>query len=168
MIELIKSTLVPQLEANSLLLQVEIGTLERNISSSYNFRLIDGIDLSVIDSLPAATKLGQGNIFTSVCQEFCPRGGRVSASVLAGIHPPPRADTTPPPGSRPPWSTHPPGSRHPLPPEQTPPDQAHISALIDGIDPPPCSLTAIAADWFCSSFTFNALLRFWNFIVVGK
>ena len=23
--------------------------------------------------LPAATKLGQGNIFTSVCQEFCPQ-----------------------------------------------------------------------------------------------
>ena len=39
--------------------------------------------------LPAATKLGQGNIFRSVCQEFCPRGGGVSASVHAGIHPPP-------------------------------------------------------------------------------
>ena len=25
--------------------------------------------------LPAATKLGQGNIFRSVCQEFCPQGG---------------------------------------------------------------------------------------------
>ena len=25
--------------------------------------------------LPSATKLWQGNIFTSVCQEFCPRGG---------------------------------------------------------------------------------------------
>ena len=30
--------------------------------------------------LPAATKLGQGNIFTSVCQEFCPRGGGVCLS----------------------------------------------------------------------------------------
>ena len=28
--------------------------------------------------LPSATKLGQGNIFRSVCQEFCPRGGGVS------------------------------------------------------------------------------------------
>ena len=28
-------------------------------------------------SLPAATKLGQGNIFRSVCQEFCPQGGGV-------------------------------------------------------------------------------------------
>ena len=27
--------------------------------------------------LPPATKLGQGNIFRSVCQQFCPRGGHV-------------------------------------------------------------------------------------------
>ena len=40
--------------------------------------------------------LGQGNIFSSMCQEFCPRGGG-SASVHAGI---------------------------PYPPEQTPQDQA--------------------------------------------
>ena len=33
--------------------------------------------------LPHATKLGQGNIFSSVCQEFCPRGG----STWAGIPP---------------------------------------------------------------------------------
>ena len=53
--------------------------------------------------LPAATKLGQGNIFTRVCQEFCPReGGRVSASVHAGIYPPEQTppDQTPPRGSR--------------------------------------------------------------------
>ena len=25
--------------------------------------------------LPPATKLGQGNIFRSVCQQFCPQGG---------------------------------------------------------------------------------------------
>ena len=25
--------------------------------------------------VPPATKLGQGNIFSSVCQEFCPQGG---------------------------------------------------------------------------------------------
>ena len=50
---------------------------------------------------PAATKLGQGNIFTSVCQEFC-RGGRgVYLSACWDTHththtrPPP-----PPPGSR--------------------------------------------------------------------
>ena len=27
--------------------------------------------------LPSATKLRQGNVFTSVCQEFCPQGGHV-------------------------------------------------------------------------------------------
>ena len=32
--------------------------------------------LSKIQSLPPATKLGQGNIFISVCQEFCPWRGR--------------------------------------------------------------------------------------------
>ena len=31
------------------------------------------------DFLPPATKLGQGNIFRSVCQEFCPQGGGVWA-----------------------------------------------------------------------------------------
>ena len=33
--------------------------------------------------LPPATKLGQGNIFRSVCQEFCPQGG---ACVAGGMH----------------------------------------------------------------------------------
>ena len=44
---------------------------------------------------PSEMKLRQGNIFTSVCQEFCSRGG-VSASVHGVIHPPgrhPRVDT---------------------------------------------------------------------------
>ena len=44
---------------------------------------------------PSATKLRQGNIFTSVCQKFCPGG--VSALVDAGKHTtwqaPRRADT---------------------------------------------------------------------------
>ena len=44
-------------------------------------------------SLPPATKLGQGNIFRSVCQEFCPQGG-VWADTPRGV------DTHPPPGSR--------------------------------------------------------------------
>ena len=77
--------------------------------------------------LPAATKLGQGNIFTDVCLST---GGGVSASVHAGIylgaattHPldqtspeqtPP--DQTPPPRSRPP--------REDTPPEQTLPPRA--------------------------------------------
>ena len=59
--------------------------------------------------------LGQGNIFSSVCQEFCSQGG--SASVHAGIpssqelappweQTPPRADT--PQEQTLPWSRHPP------------------------------------------------------------
>ena len=71
--------------------------------------------------LPAATKLGQGNIFTGVC--LSTGGGGLPQCMLGytppdqtprSRHPPgpnpPRADT--PPGTRPPWS------RHPL--EQTP------------------------------------------------
>ena len=45
--------------------------------------------------LPSATKLGQGNIFRSVCQEFCPRGGGVSAPLHAGIHTHPREHPPP-------------------------------------------------------------------------
>ena len=38
-------------------------------------------------------KLQQGNIFRSVCQEVCPQGEGVSASVHAGIHTSPWAET---------------------------------------------------------------------------
>ena len=107
-------------------------------------KIIDKIGL-----LPAATKLGQGNIFTSVCQEFCPQGGGGgSASVHAGMHP---SGTRPdPPGTRPPrpgtpgpdtpsgpyqihpGSRHPPDppwTRHPLPqsrPPHPPPGSRHL------------------------------------------
>ena len=71
--------------------------------------------------------LGQGNIFRSMCQEFCSQGG--SASVHAGIpippgpgrhphpwtrQPPPRTRQAPPaPGREPPTGTrHPPRTRH--------------------------------------------------------
>ena len=33
--------------------------------------------------LPPATKLGQGNIFKSMCQEFCPQDG---ACMAGGVH----------------------------------------------------------------------------------
>ena len=61
-------------------------------------------------SLLAATKLGQGNIFTSVCLST---GGGLPQCML-GCHPPG-------PGTPPPL----PGSRHPPPRPGTPPDQAH-------------------------------------------
>ena len=48
------------------------------------------------------TKLQKGNVFTSVCQEFCPRGGGCTHTPWADTHPagqtphpPPWPDTTP-------------------------------------------------------------------------
>ena len=103
-------------------------------------RRIYGFDFCILNAtrsqyLPAATKLGQGNIFTSVCQEFCPQGGRVSASVHAGIHSPgantPQEQTPPPlgadtpPRSRPPRADTHPRSRHP--PGSRPPQSRHTA-----------------------------------------
>ena len=64
-------------------------------------------------------KLGQGNIFTSVCQEFCPQGGRVSASLHAGI-PPLGADT--------PRTRYPPWTRRTTPWSRPPPEQTPLEA----------------------------------------
>ena len=41
------------------------------------------VDSDHFASLPPATKLRQGNIFTRVCQEFCPQGG--GACVVGGV-----------------------------------------------------------------------------------
>ena len=66
------------------------------------------------------TKLWKGNVFTSVCQEFCPQGEGVADTPLWPT--PPWADTSPgrhpsradtPPGQTHPLARHPPG-RHPL------------------------------------------------------
>ena len=54
--------------------------------------------------LPAATKLGQGNVFTGVCASVR-RGGGVCLSACW--------DTTPPRDQTPQKQTHPPRSRHP-------------------------------------------------------
>ena len=85
-------------------------------------------------------KLRKGNVFTSMCQEFCPQGG---------VHPPgrpPQADTplrqTSPSGRCPPLADTPlgqtpPSGRHPgltpLPGQTPPPRQAAIAA--DGTHP---------------------------------
>ena len=90
-----------------------------------------------IPLLPAATKLGQGNVFTGVCDSV--HGGGGLPQCMLGYHLPPGPDPPgsrhpTPPGTRPSWEqTHPPGadtphtprSRHPgadtpPPPEQTP------------------------------------------------
>ena len=65
--------------------------------------------------LPPATKLGQGNIFRSVCQEFCSQGGVCTIAC---------------------WDTPPPGPEADPPQEQrqTPPDQRQTPP--PGADPP--------------------------------
>ena len=50
-------------------------------------------------------KLGQGNIFTSVCQEFCSQGGLPQC--MLGYHHPP-TDKAAPPGPTPPPGPDPP------------------------------------------------------------
>ena len=69
--------------------------------------------------LPAATKLGQGNIFTSVCQEFCPQGGGCLPQCMLGYTP--RSRHHPPPQTR-----YTPRTRH-----TSPPDQAHLPPRAD-------------------------------------
>ena len=66
-------------------------------------------------------KLGQGNIFTSMCQEFCPQGGGEGVCLSACWDTPPRPGT-PPPQTRPPRDqAHPPRTRHTPPGPGTPP-----------------------------------------------
>ena len=62
--------------------------------------------------LQPAMKLGQGNIFRSMCQEFCPRGD-VWADTPLGRHP----SRQTPPRSRHPSIANTPRSRHPLEPD---------------------------------------------------
>ena len=82
--------------------------------------------------LPAATKLGQGNVFTGVCDSV--HMGGVCLSACWDVTPPPRSrhplEQTPPPGADTPRSRHAPRTRPPRadtphqsrhPPEQTPP-----------------------------------------------
>ena len=73
--------------------------------------------------LPAAAKLGQGNVFTGVCDSV---SRRVSASVHAGI-------PTPPPGADTPRSRHPPGNRHtpPTPPRSRHPPESRLRHTVN-------------------------------------
>ena len=97
--------------------------------------------LSILKLLPAATKLGQGNVFTGVCDSA--HGGG-SASVHAGIPHPTRADT--PREQTSPWEQTPPGAdthQEQTPPradtlqEQTPPQSRHpLGADTPKTDPP--------------------------------
>ena len=64
--------------------------------------------------LLAATKLGQGNVFTGICDSV--HGGGVSASMHAGMPDPPGSRHPPgqtSPRTRPPLTRHPPDQAHP-------------------------------------------------------
>ena len=100
--------------------------------------------------LPPATKLGQGNVFTGVCDSVN-RG--VSASVHAGIPHLPGADTRreqTPPRADTPQSRHPPGADPPLeqtpPEEQTPPSRPTPMGEIEGIRSRPTPMAEIEGD----------------------
>ena len=54
------------------------------ISLPANVKVFRAHDSGVF--LPPATKLGQGNIFRSVCQQFCPQGGAACVVALGGMH----------------------------------------------------------------------------------
>ena len=88
--------------------------------------------------------LGQGNIFTSVCQEFCPRG-EVSTSVHAGIHTP---------WQTPPWQTPP--TRTDRPSWQTPHRQSPSGQTSPWANPPSDSHCSgrYAPDWKAFLFSF--------------
>ena len=97
------------------------------------------------------TKLRKGNVFTSMCQEFCPLGGR---SI------PPR-QTPPPPGRHPP-SRHPPQARH-LPgrhpsgqtPSQRWPLQWAVCILLECI----LALTSLCSAFLDKRWGNNVILR---------
>ena len=100
--------------------------------------------------LPAATKLGQGYVFTGVCDSVHRGGGCLPQCMLGcqtpppgSRHPPPqirhttttspRQGTSPPPGSR-----HPPDQAHP-PGPGTPPRNRHTTTPPPSRYPPPGS-----------------------------
>ena len=123
--------------------------------------------------LPPATKLGQGNIFRSVCQEFCPQRGWYPSMpcrhpprqvhLLGQIHPP---DRYTPLGRYTPRQVHPPGQVHPqgrytpqggtppragTPPRQVPPGRYTPRQVHP---PPPWSMSRQYASYW-NAFLFS-------------
>ena len=96
----------------------------RTVTLRLSCHLFSNWKHNIFTFLPPATKLEQGNIFRSVCQEFCSQGR--SAPLHAGIHSSPR--TRQPPGTR---ARHhlqnqtSPQTRGRHPRDQTPPNAMH-------------------------------------------
>ena len=92
----------------------------------FAFLFFSNVSFITFAFLPAATKLGQGNVFTGVCDSVH-RGG-VSASVHAGIPHPPKQASPPEqalPESRPPRSRQPPQEQTTPPGADNPPRSRH-------------------------------------------
>ena len=119
-----------------------------------------------INLLPPATKLGQGYVFTGVCDSVH-RGG--SASVHAGIPHPPSRRPTPPradaPRSRPPWEQTPLEQTPPTPWEQTPREQtpSHQCRACWELRP---TRGRYASYWNAILFIFNFILMCSIFFVL--
>ena len=121
-----------------------ISVTEKNMSANYG---ADPLTAFSDHLLSAATKLGQGNIFTSVCLSTGGRGVCLSAC----------------------WDTHsttPPPSRHPTPPDQAPPlpDPLPDQAPPGADTPPPreadCSIRLTSGRYasYWNAFLFLLLL----------
>ena len=106
------------------------------------------------------TKFEQGNIFRSVCQEFCPQGG-VCLSAF-GIPPPPPPAGTPKQAS--------PQTRHPqdqaLPPPRAGTPQKEAPLLGAGAPPQRRACWEIRSTSGRYASYWNAILFFYNFVWV--
>ena len=93
--------------------------------------------------------LGQGNIFSSVCQEFCPQGG--VPQCMLGYHTPL--------GPGPPEQTHPPRPGTPHPPDKVP-----LGADTPQTRPPRPGTPLHSACWEIRS-TSGRYASYWNAIL---
>ena len=113
---------------------------------SFNFGLPPGIDCNFHQSLPPATQLGQGYVFTRVCHSVHRVG---SAPLHAGIHTPPGQEAgTPSPGTR---------GRHP---QHW--DQSQAPPRTRGRHPPPSEVHA--GRWEIRA-TSGRYASYWNAIL---
>ena len=108
-----------------------------------------------VSLLPPATKLGQGYVFTGVCDSVHRGGVCISACW----------DTTTPLGADPPRSRHPPGIRHPPGADTSPPAQSMLGDTVNTravrilLE---CNLVPIACNFqngFCFCSTLSRALR---------